>query len=173
MAAPPLRFPRRTLAHLGAAVALDALLWARRGTAATAELSVIVHPTNTAKLTADDLGDIFRTVMRSWPGGGQISAFELPPNTDERAMFDRAVLKMEPDDVAHFWIDRRMRGGAPPPHQVPDPGVLLRVVAKLENAVGYVPSDLAGPSVRVVARIRGAQVVIANADSLAARRVYL
>ncbi len=135
------------------------------------ELAVIVHPSNDAKLTADDLADVFRTVMRSWPGGKSIAAFELPPNTDERVLFDRAVLKLEPDDVAHFWIDRRMRGGSPPPHQVPEATILLRVVAKLAGAIGYVPASLVDSSVRVVAHVRAGEVIMAGAaDSREARK---
>ena len=100
--------------------------------------------------------------MRSWPGGKAIAAFELPPNTEERVLFDRTVLKLDPDDVAHFWIDRRMRGGSPPPHQVPEAAILLRVVAKLENAIGYVPTPLADATVRIVARVRAGEVVMAE-----------
>ncbi len=143
-----------------AAAAAGAFLWPRRAGAGVSELAVIVNTSNGAAVTADDIADIFRTVMRTWPGGGgPIAAFELPPNTDERVFFDRAVLKMDPDDVAHFWIDRRVRGGAPPPHQVPDPAIVLRVVAKMANAIGYVPTPLVDSSVRMVARVRARGVV--------------
>jgi hypothetical protein len=156
---------RRAFGTLAAAAVVDALLWSRRAKAATLGLAVIVHPSNTATLSADDIADVFRTVMRTWPGGKPIAAFELPPSTDERVFFDRAVLKMDPDDVAHFWIDRRIRGGAPPPHQVPDPVTLARVVARLETAVGYVPIELADSSVRTVAQVRSNGVVTGAAGA--------
>jgi len=150
---------RRAFGVLAAAGVVDSLLWSRGASAAPLGLAVIVHPSNTVHLSADDIAEIFRTVMRTWPGGKSIAAFELPPSTDERVFFDRAVLKMDPDDVAHFWIDRRIRGGAPPPHQVPDPVTLARVVARLESAIGYVPIQLADSSVRTVAQVLGSGVV--------------
>ncbi len=156
------RLSRRGFSALGVGLLLDTLLSPTRSLAAVAELAVIVHPSNGVKVSGDDIADIFRTIMRSWPGGRPIAAFELPPNSEERVFFDRAVLKMDPDDVAHFWIDRRMRGGAPPPHQVPEPAILARVVAKLENAIGYVPTPLADASVRTVARVRAGGIVVAT-----------
>jgi hypothetical protein len=162
------RITRRRFGALAAAAA-GAIFWPRRARAGAVELAVIVNPSNGAHIGADDIADIFRTVMRTWPGGGgPIAAFELPPNTDERVFFDRAVLKMDPDDVAHFWIDRRVRGGAPPPHQVPDPTLVARIVAKMANAVGYVPSGLADSSVRIVARVRASGVVTATAGGFRA-----
>ena len=156
---------RRDLCAFGAGAALEALSWSGPSFGASPELSVIVHPSNASKLTSEDLADIFRTVMRTWHGGQPIAAFELPPNSDERTFFDRAVLKLDPDGVAHFWIDRRMRGGAPPPHQVPDPGLMLRVVGKLDRAIGYVPAALVNSSVRAVARVRAGEVIMETALS--------
>jgi ABC-type phosphate transport system substrate-binding protein len=161
----PCPVTRRAFGALAAATVFDSLLWSQGATAATAGLAVIVHPSNTAALSADDIADIFRTVMRTWPGGRPIAAFELPPSTDERIFFDRAVLKLDPDDIAHFWIDRRIRGGAPPPHQVPDPVTLARVVARLETAIGYVPIQLADSSVRTVAQVHSNGVVTGAAGA--------
>jgi hypothetical protein len=154
---------RRQLATLGGGALLAALSWSRRGLGAVTELSVVVHPSNANRLSGDDIADVFRSVLRSWPGGKPIAAFELPPNGPERVYFDRTVLRMEPDEVAHYWIDRRMRGGAPPPHQVPEPQIMVRVVGKLENAIGYVPSEIVDSGVRVVARVRAGGVVVTDA----------
>lgn len=159
------RLSRRHLCAVGAGTLLEALSWSGRSLGALLELSVIVHPSNSSRLTSDDLADIFRTVVRSWPDGTPIAAFELPPNSEERVFFDRAVLKLDPDEVAHFWIDRRMRGGAPPPHQVPDAGLLLRVVGKLERAIGYVPTELVNSTVRAIARIRAGEVIMTISGS--------
>ena len=70
-----------------------------------------------------------------------------------RDEFDRRALHLDPNEVARFWIDRRVRGGHPPPRQIPDAKTMLRVVASLETAVGYVMNSEADGSVRVVAEI--------------------
>ena len=66
---------------------------------------------------------------------------------------------MDPDAVARFWLDRRVRSGSPPPRQAPDPVMIARLVAKLEGAIGYVPESLVARDVRVVARIRNGKVL--------------
>jgi hypothetical protein len=145
----------------------DLLLWlgalglapatARAG---ASELVVVVHP-GVARSVLDELEleAIFTTSKRFWSGSQSIVPFNLPPRGDERVSFDHAVLRMDPDDVGRFWLDRRVRGGPPPPRQAPDPLTVVRLVARLEGAIGYAPVGLPLADVRVVARIREGKVV--------------
>ena len=142
------------------AVCVVLLLPSARARADGTELAVVVHPANSADaLSASELAAIFTTQRRHWSGSKVIIALNLPPRTEHRVNFDRAVLGMDPDSVARFWIDRKVRGGAPPPRQVPDATMAVRVVAKLESAIAYAPRDSVDKSVRVVARIHGGKVV--------------
>jgi hypothetical protein len=125
-----------------------------RFAAATPRLVLIVNPKNPIRtLGAGEVEAIFTTRRLDWPGGSRIVAFNFPPRHAVREDFDRRALHLEPDEVARFWIDRRVRGGHPPPRQIPDAKTMLRVVASLETAVGYVASGDADGSVRVVAEI--------------------
>lgn len=127
--------------------------------AETGELAVIVHPSNRSKVSKDDLGFIFKSSMRHWSDGGRIAALNLPARTNERALFDHAVLGLDPDAVARFWIDRKIRGGEPPPRTIMDALTMARVVQQLRDAIGYVPIALATEKVRIVARVRASGVV--------------
>ncbi len=118
------------------------------------DLAVVVHPgVPVAKLSDIELEAIFLTDRRFWSGTTPIIPFNLAPHSEPRAKFDFAVLRMDPDAVARFWRDRRVRGGAAPPRQAPDAGTLVRLVARLEGAIGYAPLDQVTGNVRVVARI--------------------
>jgi ABC-type phosphate transport system substrate-binding protein len=123
------------------------------------ELAVIVNASNTNEIKTADIDAIFKTSITRWADGAPLTAFNLPPQTDPRTVFDRAVLRMEPDDAARFWIDRKVRGGDPPPRQVPDPTLMVRVVAQLKGAIGYAPIDAVGSGVRIVARVRGGKLI--------------
>lgn len=124
------------------------------------ELAVIVHPQGAARrLDPAQLEAIFTSVFRTWPDGARVVAFNYPPQDPLRDRFDRAVLRLEPEEVGRFWIDQRVRGGAPPPRQVSDPALLLRLVGRLPGAIGYLPSRLVDKTVRVVARVRDGKVV--------------
>jgi hypothetical protein len=85
--------------------------------------------------------------------------FTYPPEAEVRRAFDGAVLRMSPEEVARFWLDQRIRGGARPPRQVPDPGLAVRLAAKLPGSIAYVPENLVNGSVKVVARIKSGKVV--------------
>jgi hypothetical protein len=127
--------------------------------AGTNDLVVVVHPKVPVNALDElELEAVFRTLRRFWDGSIPIIPFNLPPKTPLRVLFDLAVLRMDPQAVARFWLDRRVRSGPPPPRQAPDPTTLVRLVARLEGSIGYVPIDTQLKDVRVVARILGGKV---------------
>lgn len=147
---------RRTFLVLLAAAAFTAT----HGFAGDPPLSVIVHPDVEVKLLNDvELEAIFLTERRYWSGTKAIIPFNLPPRTDDRVLFDRAVLRMDPEAIARYWLDRRVRSGTPPPRQAPDPATVGRLVAKLPGAIGYVPESMVPKEVRVIARVRNGKVL--------------
>jgi len=107
-----------------------------------------------------ELEAIFLTERRYWSGTKPIIPFNLLPHSSERVDFDQAVLRMDQDAVARFWRDRRVRTGSPPPRQAPDPTTVIRLVARLEGAIGYVPESMLAPDVRLVARIQNGKVLL-------------
>jgi hypothetical protein len=146
---------RRELFALAGVVALEA----RSAGAAAHELVVIVHPgVSEAALSDIELEGIFLTLRRFWQGTRTIIPFNLAPRSDVRVAFDQAVLRMDPEDVARYWLDRRVRGGPPPPRVAPDAATLVRLVSRLEGAIGYAPEGAMLQGVRPVARIRGGKV---------------
>jgi hypothetical protein len=133
----------------------------RAARAGTSELVVVVHPSvPRAVIDELELEAVFLTSKRFWGGSQAIVPFNLPARSEGRMLFDRAVTRMDPDEVGRFWLDRRVRGGPPPPRQAPDPLTVVRLVARLEGAIGYAPLGVPLADVRVVARIRDGKVVV-------------
>jgi ABC-type phosphate transport system substrate-binding protein len=148
------RFHRRVCLATGSGLLLSTLLDTQLSMAGPEELAVIVHSSNTARLSLPEIAAIFKTTMRYWSGSKRIMAFNLPARSSERVLFDRVILGWDPDAALRFWIDRKIRGGEPPPRSVPEPQLVLRIVQQAENAIGYVPSHLVKTGVRVIARVR-------------------
>src|SRR6185436_2485147 len=126
---------------------------------APVDLDIIVHssvPSETMDRPA--LAAIFSMTRRSWSGGLGAVPFNFPPESPLRRAFDQSVLGLAPAEVGRFWIDQRIRGYGHPPRQVTDPALMLRLVANLKGAIGYVPAGQADKSVRIVARIRQGKV---------------
>lgn len=120
---------------------------------AQGDLVVVVHPSNRENPTLPDLAAMFTTRRQSWSGGKRVVPFNFPAKHDLRIAFDKSVLEMEPDDVARYWIDRRIRGGNSPPKQVGSAQLIVRLVEKLDGAIAYVPKSAVTSGVRVVRAI--------------------
>ena len=142
---------RRTLLQAMVVAACGA---PRAALAEASRLVIIANKSNPSRaLGAGEIEAIF-TTRRLYRGDGRsIVPFNFPPRHPMRIAFDRAALHFEPDEVARYWIDRRIRGGHPPPRQVPDAQTMLRVVVSLEDAVGYVPADLADANVNIIGEL--------------------
>jgi hypothetical protein len=146
---------------LGAVLILLAALCTTTGnTFADVELLVVVHPSHPKEpVGADQLRPIFKVQRANWPSGTRAVPINLPETDTSRQAFDRAVLGWDPDTVAKYWIDRKIRGNGRPPRKVPSPMAVVASVAAEPGAVGYVPTDTPTERVRVVARVRGGQVL--------------
>jgi len=126
------------------------------------DLAVIVNPNaRVSQMSAVEMETMFTRAQTRWSDGTPIVPINAPPGTESRITFDRAVLRLNPDDVGRFWIDRRIRGLGLPPRHLGEPGSVLRVVEKLSGAIAYVPEHLVPPGgkVKVVARIRQGKVL--------------
>lgn len=126
------------------------------------DLAVIVNlQTRVSHMSAVEMETMFTRTQTRWSDGTPIVPINAPPGTDARIAFDHAVLRLDPDDVGRFWIDRRIRGLGLPPRHLGEPGSVLRVVEKLSGAIAYVPESVAASSgrVKVVARIRQGKVL--------------
>ena len=91
------------------------------------------------------LRDISRKVLRrAYLGevteeqGIRLAALNQPPGAPARVAFDHTLLGLEPDAMARFWIDQRIRGQGSAPRAIPNVALLLRVLAQLPGGVSYV-----------------------------------
>ena len=154
---------RAVLAIL-AMVAIDPITgWvAIRAAIAQTPISLVVIVSErvpVTRLDAQTLSSIYRGNTRTWPDGAPILPLNLTAGSPARTEFDRVVLLMTPDEIAKYWIDRRVRGEGSPPRQLPNPDLVVRLVQAMAGSVAYVPeSNKLTDKVRVVARIREGRV---------------
>ena len=133
--------------------------WSDFSRAGDEVIAVIVSKSNpVGPLRREDLRPIYLTTKTAWSNGTTIEPFNLPESSPIRTTFDSAVLGMNPDEVARYWIDRRIRGDTRPPRKISSSGAVVALVAKSEGAIGYVPLADVNASVKIVARVEGGQV---------------
>jgi ABC-type phosphate transport system substrate-binding protein len=123
-------------------------------------LLVIAHKAvSVAKVSRDELRPIFQTKTNTWPDGSAARPFNLPDSSSSRQGFDAAVLGLDPDRVARYWIDRKIRGGERPPAIAPTAAVMLKIVSKTPGAIGYIEAGAVDQTVKIVAKVVDGQVV--------------
>ena len=84
--------------------------------------------------------------------GERIIPFNQPLSAPDRLAFESRVLGMMPDEVARYWIDRKIRGESGAPKAVSPVEVLQRLVGRLVHSVTYVSmSQVLWPLVRPIA----------------------
>jgi hypothetical protein len=110
-----------------------------------APLAVIVAKSSelselsSAQLTRMFMGDFVDSGVR------RLIPLNRATATEEREQFDRVVLGKSPDEMARYWIDRKIRGQSGAPKAVEPVDIYERVIAKLDGAIGYVRvSDIRG-----------------------------
>jgi hypothetical protein len=125
------------------------------GEPAPVELAVIVALTSPlSNISMADLQRVFLSQTVTAPGGQRLVPINHPARTADRVGFDRVVLHRGPDEMGRHWIDQRIRGAAGPPRSVDSVALLLRVVATLPGAIGYLRPGSLSPEVRAV-RVEG------------------
>jgi len=128
----------------------------RSGSAAASGevIAVIVNKANpSAVLDRDELRPIFQTTRKVWPSGEEAFPINLPEDSPLRNDFDHVTLGLDPERVARYWVDRKVRGGARPPVRVSTSAAVLKAVASKPGAVGYVRLGEVNNTIKVVAKI--------------------
>lgn len=76
--------------------------------------------------------------------------FNHTARSSDRVGFDQTVLRMRPDEVSRFWIDRKIRGLPGPPRAVDSLSQLLRLVSRTTGGMGYARPNQVTSDVRVI-----------------------
>jgi hypothetical protein len=96
------------------------------------------------------LRTVFRNEVAYAPDGKRFVPLNAPLKSYERELFDRKVMGLAPDEVAQFWITRRIRDEGLPPRTLPTTELGLRVVASYPGAITYVSTKIVRTGVRVL-----------------------
>jgi len=101
---------------------------------------VVAKGSSVTNLSREDLKRCF--VGESVSAGDRaLVPFNMPPGSPERTGFDKVVLKMSPDEVGRFWVDRKVRGQSAAPRSLPTAAHVAKVAAKFPGAISYLTAD--------------------------------
>ena len=142
---------RRSVISYALAAPLSAALPQSARAAKGVELALIVRPQSSLQeLSLSSLRHVFLSAPVSEPNGDRLVPYNHPLRAPDRVAFDRLVLRLDPEDVARLWLDRKIRGQPNPPRTVDSLAALLRAVATVAGAIGYIRAGFVTKDVRVI-----------------------
>jgi hypothetical protein len=114
-------------------------------------LAIVVAKTSPIQgLSEYELKKLYLGTTITDPSGQRIMPFNQAPNSPDRLLFEDRVLGMSSEEVARYWIDRKIRGQGDAPKAVSPADLLQKVVSRLEHSVAYVRLPHVLPDVRVI-----------------------
>jgi len=114
-------------------------------------LAVVVARTSPIEgLSLFELKKLYLGSNLQAPGGERILAFHQMSDAPDRSAFEHHVTGMEPEQLARYWIDRKIRGDGGAPRVVGSVELLQSVVSRMTHSIGYVRWNQVGPELRPI-----------------------
>jgi ABC-type phosphate transport system substrate-binding protein len=116
---------------------------------AVANVAVIVHPSNAAALSQDDINKIFTGRAKTFTDGKAAEPVNLTETVAARADFDQKALGRSSSQMKAYWSKLVFTGKGTPPKEMASEQEVLDAVAKNPAAIGYVSASAVTGSVKV------------------------
>ena len=130
-------------------VVLALSLSASVAVSAFAEVAVIVHPENTAEITAEDVSRMFLGKASQFSDGKEVLPITQETATTTDA-FNTGLLNRSSSQVASYWAKQVFTGKGSAPKQVTDDAAVISLVKDNKNAISYVDASSVTGYVKVV-----------------------
>lgn len=121
-------------------------------TIASAEIAVVVHPSNASALSNDDIKRIFLGKMKSFPGGSSAIPLNQNSSSGVRKSFDSSALGKSASQIKAYWSKLVFSGKGNPPKEVANDQEVINLVKDNPAIIGYVDSSNVTGDVKVVAK---------------------
>ena len=126
------------------------------GYASAADVAVIVHKSNPEKLSIEQIKNIYSDRVTTWRSGKKIELYNLPESQEAREIFAQKVLGVSSQAAVAAEARRRTNNNLKNPSRTKRERLVVSIVSRKQNAIGYVPAYLVKDKtgVRIVAVIK-------------------
>jgi len=132
--------------------AFFAMLMLSLGISAYAEVSVIVHPSNSNSFDQNAIKRIFLGKSRAFPSGGEAIPVAFKDGSAESNEFTSSVLSKTPKQLKAYWAKMIFTGKGTPPKAMDSNQAILDLVAQNPSIIGFVASGSETGNVKVVGK---------------------
>ena len=138
------------LVVMGAAALLGGLLMPEPARAEAQVIAIVVDRDNPrSDIGVEELRSLFLGKRGEWPDGTRAVPVDLESGASHHA-FCAAVLRMSEAEYERYWVDQRVRGAGTGPRSLSAASLVIRLVARVRGAVGYVPLSRVDGTVKVL-----------------------
>jgi ABC-type phosphate transport system substrate-binding protein len=117
---------------------------------ASAELVLVVHPSNDASIDVKAAQRIFLGKESKFSNGKEAIPINQAPDSPNRASFDTDTLGRSSTQIAAYWSKLVFTGKGIPPKEVGNDAEVIAIVAGNQDAVGYVDSASVTGAVKAI-----------------------
>jgi ABC-type phosphate transport system substrate-binding protein len=114
-----------------------------------ADVAVIINRSNPEMLSVQQIKDIYSDRLATWRSGQRIEVYNLPDNQDAADVFARRVLGMSGQAAAAAELQRRTNNTLKNPSKTKRERLVLSIVGRKKNAIGYVPEYMVKDKSRI------------------------
>jgi ABC-type phosphate transport system substrate-binding protein len=115
----------------------------------SAEIVVIVHPSNSNALDATSVSHIFLGKSKSFPDGSTAIPINQPEDSAISIEFAQNVLSKSPSQLKAYWSKLLFTGQGRPPKEVSSEADVIKLVADNPNTIGYIQAANVTGNVKV------------------------
>ncbi|WP_286235162.1 phosphate ABC transporter substrate-binding protein [Thalassotalea sediminis] len=115
-----------------------------------ADVSVIVHPSNSSAITEDDISRMFLGKNKSFANGNSVDPVNAKYGNGAREEFEDKVLGKSKSQMKAYWSKLIFTGKGKPPKELSSDEDIIAFVASNPDAIGYVASDKVNDKVKVI-----------------------
>lgn len=116
----------------------------------SAEVSVVVHPSNNSQISANDISQLFLGKTKNFPDGSSAVPISQGESSQITVSFYERIMNRTPKQVKAYWSKQVFSGVGSPPKEVSNDEEVLKLISKNPNLIGYIDSDKVTDEVKVV-----------------------
>lgn len=120
------------------------------------DVAVIVNSSNPEALSLEQIKNIYSDRVTTWRSGKKIELYNLPESQDAREIFAQKVLGVSSQAAVAAEARRRTNNTLKNPSRTKRERLVVSIVSRKKNAIGYVPEYLVKDrkNVRIIAVLK-------------------
>ncbi len=118
---------------------------------ALADVAIVVHPSNSATLSTDDISKIYLGRSKTFPDGKAVVPVAQVEASTATNIFNEKVLNKTGSQMKAYWSKLVFTGKGSPPKEVESDAEMIALISQNPSLIGYVDKAAVNDSVKVLA----------------------